>query len=137
MKKIIAFVFIICILLLSLAAFVVAADYTSTSKENFKVDGASAYGYLEGNYVNTYWAYFDNTKTLNLYSATKDYNETGRVGQCKGETSYKEYISQIEHVVIDDYLDKITWRAFKDFTALKSIQLGKRTLQIDGEALDG
>ncbi len=54
----------------------------SADLSEFKHDGATVWGHSSGKYnggdiINTYWAYYQDTKTLEFVSATTSYNETG------------------------------------------------------------
>ncbi len=85
--------------------------------------------------VNTYWAYFKDSKTIVFYNNSTGYNETGN-GNSTTETSTKftDYKDEAEHVIISSGIHKITTRAFEDFTALKTVGVGVNTAQIDHRA---
>ncbi len=109
----------------------------------FKHDGATVWGHSSGQYngsdiINTYWAYYADTKTLEFVSATKDYNETGSLKNVdEGFTDWSEYKNEIEHIIVGDYISKISGSSFQYYTALKDIRLGKNVTQIDGHAFLG
>ncbi|MBQ8208887.1 MAG: leucine-rich repeat protein [Clostridia bacterium] len=121
--------------------------YKSTKEpEIFDPAGATAYGQLIGTWngsetINTYWIFYEDTKTLEFFSNKTGWNETGNVTTQneKGETTdaWKPYSEQIEHVVVGKGLKKVSQRAFEGMTALKSVELGPDITQIDMEAFQG
>ncbi len=115
-------------------------DIVPDDLPEFTPEGATLYGHMTGLYlsnyiINTFWAYYDETKTLELTSATKSYNETGTIWNCDpGTETWQLYKEQIEHIVIGDDISKITAGAFDGYTALKDVRLGKNVGQIDAGA---
>ena len=112
---------------------------TSTSLEAFDPSGATAYGHMVGEYkgtktVDTYWAFYADTKTLTFTSNTTSYNETGSKSYCEKEKSWDPYKLEIEHVIIGDYIGKITSQALMDLPVLKDVCMGKHVTQIDHSA---
>ncbi|MBR3966710.1 MAG: leucine-rich repeat protein [Clostridia bacterium] len=109
----------------------------------FKHDGATLWGHSSGKYnggdiINTYWAYYDDTKTLEFVSATTKYNETGALSHVDKEyTNWGEYKDQIEHIIVGDYIVKISGSAFQNYTSLIDVKIGKSVNQIDGNAFTG
>ena len=109
----------------------------------FKPEGATLWGRSSGTYndkpiINTWWAYYDDTKTLEFVSATTSYNETGDLGDVDKEyTDWSKYKNEIEHIIVGDNIDKISGNAFMNYTALKDVRLGKKVTQIDGNAFTG
>lgn len=105
-------------------------------------EGVTAYGHSAKVYggmsvVNTWWAYYEDTKTLEFISATDKYNETGDPNNCEGGASWGTYKNSIEHIIIGDYINKITGYAFSGLTSLKDIRVGNKLAQIDPGALSG
>ncbi len=113
---------------------------TSDGLPEFKHEGATLWGHSTGEYsgteiINTYWAYYDETKTLEFVSGTKEYNESGTIKNVDEEyTDWIQYKSQIEHIIIGDYIVKISATAFQNYPALKDVRLGKHVSQIDYHA---
>lgn len=116
--------------------------YKSTNEpETFDPTGATKYGLLYGEYkgtkvVDTYWAYYADTKTLKFTSNGSGYNETGTVKYDK-DGAWTEYKQEIEHIVIGTGISKVTRDAFSGMTALKDVVLGKNITQIDAYAFSG
>ena len=116
--------------------------YKSTNEpETFDPTGATKYGLLYGEYkgtkvVDTYWAYYADTKTLKFTSNGSGYNETGTVKYDK-DGAWTEYKQEIEHIVIGTGISKVTREAFKGMTALKDVVLGKSITQLDAYAFSG
>ena len=121
--------------------------YKSTKEpEIFDPTGATAYGQLIGTWngsetINTYWIFYEETKTLEFFSNKTGWNETGNPATKneKGEVTeaWNAYADLIEHVVVGKGISKISQRAFKGMTALKSVEIGANTTQIDMEAFQG
>lgn len=116
--------------------------YKSTNEpETFDPTGATKYGLLYGEYkgtkvVDTYWAYYADTKTLKFTSNGSGYNETGTVKYDK-DGAWTDYRQEIEHIVIGTGICKVTREAFKGMTALKDVVLGKSITQLDAYAFSG
>ena len=103
----------------------------------FDPTGATAYGHTEGQYYNTYWAYYSETKTLKFISGTSTkWNETGSFTRGIADC-WRAYIGEIEHIEIGPYIDKISQGAFENHTALKDVKLGSKISQIDRDAFKG
>ncbi len=116
---------------------------TPTTKpvENFVAPAnATLWGHSSGKYnggdiINTWWVYYDDTKTLEFISATSEYNETGGVGNVDKEyTNWSEYKDVIEHIIVGDYIVKVSGSAFMNYPALKDVKLGVTVSQIDANA---
>ncbi len=109
----------------------------------FNHDGATIWGHSSGEYngsviINTYWAYYKETKTLEFVGATSEYNETGTIASVdKDYSDWGEYKQEIEHIVIGDNIRKISGKAFINHTALKDVKLGKNVTMIDKNAFTG
>ena len=106
----------------------------------FDHEGATLWGHSTEMYegsqiINTWWAYYDETKTLEFVSATNDYNETGTLNEVDEEyEGWYEYTDVIEHIIIGDRIHKISSGAFQNFTALKDVRLGRSVNQISAGA---
>ncbi len=121
--------------------------YKSTKEpEIFDPTGATAYGQLVGTWngaetINTYWIFHEESKTLEFFSNKTGWNETGNptTKNEKGEATdaWTPYNDLIEHVVIGKGISKVSQRAFKGMTALKTVELGANVGQIDMEAFQG
>lgn len=117
----------------------------STGKlEEFDPAGATAYGHSTGMYnggkiIDTYWAYYADTKTLKFTSATTSYNETGTSSHCdKADgTSWADYKKEIEHIVVGPYIAKMSGSAFQNMEALKDIVYSHSCIQVDGNCFTG
>lgn len=110
----------------------------------FKPVGATAFGHMTGKYgsseiINTFWAWYESTKTLEFVSGTTNYNETGKSSNCDKEsgTNWNVYRALVEHVVIGNNISKITYETFQNMTALKDVKLGENITQIDQNAFSG
>ncbi len=118
---------------------------TPGTSENgeFDPDKATDYGHLTKMYngkqiVDTWWAFYEETKTLHFYTNTTGYNETGGLVDCDEEYGkWSEHIPNIEHVVVGDGIGKVTYQALIDHTALKDVKLGKDVWAIDDGAFLG
>ncbi len=116
---------------------------TTPAVTDFKPEGATVWGHSSGKYnggdiINTWWAYYDDTKTLEFVSATTSYNETGSVGNVdKDGDTWAEYKDVIEHVIVGDNIAKISGSSFLNYTALKDVRMGKNVSQIDPNAFGG
>ncbi len=109
----------------------------------FDPEGATIWGHSSGEYngspiIDTYWAYYQETKTLEFVSATTKYNETGTIKNVDAEyTNWEEYKDEIEHVIVGDNIVKVSGNAFKGYPALIDVRLGSHVSQIDGGAFTG
>lgn len=106
----------------------------------FMPEGATMSGHLTGEYnktliIDTYWAYYDDTKTLEFTSLTTKYNETGAMNNCD-ESDWSAYKDVIEHVIVGDNIVKVSGKAFMGYSALKDVRLGKQVAQIDTNAFE-
>lgn len=111
--------------------------------EEFDPAGATAYGHASAMYngspiVDTYWAYYADTKTLKFTSATTNYNETGTSAYCdKADgTTWATYKAEIEHIIVGPYIKKMSGGAFQNMTALKDI-VYSNNLQVDANCFTG
>ncbi len=104
-------------------------------------DKADASGLLEHEYegkiiVNTYWAYFKDSKTLVFISNGTGYNETGnQTSGSKDAQKYSEFKFEAEHIIVGPGIHKISNKAFEGFTALKTLQYSGNLEQIDAYAM--
>ncbi len=104
----------------------------------FDPEACTAYGYITGQYYDTYWVYYQDTKTLQLISnKSSGWNETGRIDFCEDKVGWSPYKQEIERIEIGPYIGKVTTKAFTDHTALKEVMLGKNVTQIDEGAFNG
>lgn len=117
---------------------------TAPSVSDFNHDGATLWGhstrtYNGSNNVDTWWAYYDATKTLEFVCAkSSGYCETGTLSDVDDEyTDWAQYKDVIEHIIIDDKIKKISGKAFQNYPALKDVKLGKIINQIDAGAFFG
>lgn len=99
-------------------------------------EGVTAWGHSTGMYnggqiINTWWAYYDATKTLKFTSATTSYNETGGAGDCDDGASWSEYKEVIEHIVVGPNINKMSGSAFANMTALKDVEYYNAGIQCD------
>lgn len=103
---------------------------------------ADASGLLEHMYngsriVNTYWAYFKDSKTMVFINNGTGYNETGN--QTSGSQDpgrYSEFKFECEHIIVGPGIHKISNRAFNGFSALKTVQYSGNLQQIDNNAFN-
>lgn len=111
--------------------------------EKFDPTGATAYGHMTGEYlgtpnVDTYWAYYEDTKTLKFTSGTTSYNETGNVGNCdKGTASWADYKKDVEHIEIGANFNYISFKAFIGCPKLIDIKIPASISQIGALAFQG
>ncbi len=117
---------------------------TSDPIENFTPPAnATIWGHSSNSYngkpiVNTWWVYYSDTKTLEFISATSGYNETGSISTVDDEyNDWLEYKDEIEHIIVGDYINKVSQKAFQNLPKLKDIRLGATVTQIDPGALEG
>ncbi len=104
----------------------------------FNPEGATVWGHSTGEYekriiIDTYWAYYDSTKTLEFTSLTKNYNETGALSNCD-DANWSEYKDVIEHIIVGDNIAKISGKSFIGYPALKDVRLGAQVAQLDNDA---
>ena len=112
--------------------------------EEFDHTGATAYGHSSGKYnggtiIDTYWAYYADTKTLKFTSATTNYNETGTSSSCDKESgaSWADYKKEIEHIIVGPYIAKMSGGAFQNMEALKDIVYSHGNIQVDANCFTG
>ncbi len=104
----------------------------------FNPDEATGYGYIGGQYYDTYWVYYQETKTLKFFTnKTSGWNETGRIDKCEDKKGWSSWKNEIEYVEIGPQLAKVTGSAFAGHTALKEVKLGRNITQIDPGAFSG
>ena len=102
----------------------------------FKPEGATLYGHSSGTSsgsttIDIWWAYYDDTKTLEFVSGTTGYNETGTLASVdKQYESWEKYKDEIEHIIIGDYIKKITKDSFTSYTSLIDVRLGNKVNDI-------
>ncbi|MBQ8207915.1 MAG: leucine-rich repeat protein [Clostridia bacterium] len=102
---------------------------------DFNPEGATIFGHSSGGSVDIWWAYYDDTKTLELLSGTTAYNETGTIANVDPEyESWEKYKDIIEHLIIGDNIKKITKDSFVGYTALKDVRLGRNVNDINKRA---
>lgn len=104
--------------------------------ETFDPTGATAHGHMTGTYlgspvVDTYWAYYADTKTLKIVSNSKGYNETGRIGFADDKVGWQNYLTEIEHIVVGDYISKLSTDFCTGMTNLRSIELSPKMSQMN------
>ncbi len=109
----------------------------------FDSTGATKWGFYEGVYngvkiVNTYWAWYEDTKTLKFVAAQSSFTETGTSAySAEGDPTWDDIRGEVEHVVLDDYIACISHSAFKDMVNLKDIEYGASLYQINPYAFSG
>ncbi|MBQ8208654.1 MAG: leucine-rich repeat protein [Clostridia bacterium] len=104
----------------------------------FDPTGSTAHGLISGQYYDTYWAFYTETKTLKFISNTSTkWNETGSFSRGITDEAWKPYADQIEHVEIGPYINKISQGALENLTSLKDVKLGPDITQIDKAAFNG
>ncbi len=107
----------------------------SYKPEGATVSGHSTKKYNGGKIVDTFWAYYADTKTLEFVSNSTSYNETGALSNCDDDgDNWIEYKDEIEHIIVGDKITKITGNAFMNYKSLKDVRLGKNVTQIDAGA---
>ncbi|MBR3966747.1 MAG: leucine-rich repeat protein [Clostridia bacterium] len=107
----------------------------SYKPEGATVSGHSTKKYNGGKIVDTFWAYYADTKTLEFVSNSTSYNETGSVSNCDGDgDTWIEYKDEIEHIIVGDKISKVTGNAFASYKSLVDVRLGKNVTQIDAGA---
>lgn len=110
----------------------------STGLDAFDPNKCTAYGYIKGEYYDTYWVYYSETKTLKFISnITSGWNETGRIGAGDNPDGWSKYKAEIEHVEVGPYIKKVSYQAFKDHTALKDIKLNDSVSEINSGSFSG
>lgn len=108
--------------------------------QSYKPEGATVSGHSTKKYegskiVDTYWAYYADTKTLEFVSNSNGYNETGAVSDCDGTgDNWLKYKDEIEHIIVGDKISKITGNSFAGYKSLIDVRLGKNVNQIDAGA---
>ncbi len=110
--------------------------------EEFDPTGATAYGHMTGYWnlehiVDTYWAYYADTKTLKLVSARKSYNETGSSKYFDDKVGWQDYVGEIEHLVIGDYIDKFSDALCAGMVNLKDVEMSRSVNQMNTMIFDG
>ncbi len=112
-----------------------------TELTKFDPAGSTAHGHMTSTWdgstiVDTYWAYYDSTKTLKLFSNTTDYNESGCIDHCDDKIGWKEYADVIEHVVVGPFIKKLSNKAFDGMSSLIDVQLSPMVTSM-GERIFG
>lgn len=102
----------------------------------FDPTGATAHGHMTGEWngriiIDTYWAYYGDTKTLEFVSNTKEYNESGSLEKCDDKIGWRDYIHSIEHVIVGPYIGKLSHKAFNGLDVLKDVRLSPTVTQMD------
>ncbi len=110
--------------------------------EQFDPKGATAHGHMTGMWeetkiVDTYWAYYSDTKTLKLFSAVKNYNETGNSTFFDDKTGWSAYTEEIEHVILSDYIYKLSDNVFSGMKNLRDVELSRHTSQMNSGVFKG
>ncbi len=110
--------------------------------EVFDPAGATAYGHMTGTYdlisiVDTYWAYYADTKTLKLISATKEYNETGSSKFFDDKAGWNKYTEEIEHLIIGDYINKFSDALCAGMINLKDVEMSQSITQMNTTVFKG
>ncbi|MBR6603588.1 MAG: leucine-rich repeat protein, partial [Clostridia bacterium] len=112
----------------------------SPAVTDFNPQGATVWGHSSGQYngkdiINTWWAYYGDTKTLEFVSATTNYNETGSLSNVdKQYESWDAYKNEIEHIIIGDNIRKVSMSIFSGYTNLKDVKIGRNVVKIDTNA---
>ncbi len=107
----------------------------------YPLEEADASGLLEHEYngskiVNTYWAYFKDSKTMVFINNGSGYNETGnQTSGSKDPGKYSEFKFECEHIIVGPGIHKISGKAFEGFSALKTLQYSSNLQKIDSYAL--
>ena len=107
---------------------------------SYKPEGATVSGHSSKKYegskiVDTFWAYYADTKTLEFVSNSNSYNETGSLADCDPSgATWAQYKEEIEHIIVGDKISKITGNGFVGYKALKDVRIGKNVVQIDAGA---
>ena len=117
--------------------------YKSTKEpEIFDPTGATSHGHIinmwNGNVVvDTYWLYYEETKTLRFISNKSGHNETGNCDYDKENKAWDSIKNDIEHVIIGKGISKISQKAFQNMTSLKDVEIRGTITQIDANAFNG
>ena len=117
--------------------------YKSTKEpEIFDPTGATSYGHIinewNGNVVvDTYWLYYEDTKTLKFMSNKSGHNETGNCDYDKENKAWESIKNDIEHVIIGKGISKISQKAFQGMTSLKDVEIKGTITQMDANAFNG
>lgn len=114
----------------------------SEQPTGFDPNAATAWGHMTDLYndnpiIDTYWAYYEDTKTLEFISnlGYSSYNETGNISTCdEGYGDWSEYKDIIEHVIVGDNIDKLSGEVCSNMKALKDIRLGNNVAQMNSVA---
>ena len=105
------------------------------------VSDATMSGFYEGHYngtkiINTTWAWYESTKTLKFFGRQKSFTETGSVAYIpEGEPTWDTVRTEVEHIILDEYISCISHSAFKGMTNLKDIMYGSAFYQLNPFAI--
>lgn len=102
--------------------FSTAQNFAKAKGISFESLGVSyVEGHIQGPYADNIWTYNASTKTLTITSnKPSGYNETGSMKDDYTD-SWKPFITEIEKVVIEGNISKISGAAFKGATNLKEV----------------
>ena len=101
-------------------------------REQADASGLLEHMYNNSQIVNTYWAYFKDSKTMVFINNGSGYNETGNQNSgSKDAARYSEYKFETEHVIVGPGIHKISGKAFEGFSALKTVQFSGSLQKID------
>ncbi|MEE0970170.1 MAG: leucine-rich repeat protein [Clostridia bacterium] len=109
----------------------------------FNSEGATAWGHLTGSYngspnVDTYWAYYADTKTMEFTASGKlSYCQTGNIKLADDGEGWKSFRDEIEHVIIHEGIHYIDANAFYDWLSLKDVRMPASVTQFGANAFTG
>ena len=110
-----------------------------SAEPTFDKEKTTAWGYMYGEYqlspvVDTFWAYYDETKTLEFISNASpgSYNETGNISYCSKEYGdWSMYKESIEHIIVGDNIAKLSEGVCGGMPLLKDVRLGNGVRQMN------
>lgn len=97
--------------------------------DSYKPAGATAFGHITAKFngnitANTFWAYYKDTKTLELTANKEGYCETGNLNLCDDGVGWSAYKNEIEHVILNGFGGgKVAPGAFEGHTALIDVMI--------------
>ena len=105
--------------------------------KEFDPSGSTAHGHMTGLYngsrvVDSYWAYYEDTKTLKVFAGNDHYTETGRISFADDKKGWTDYLELIEHVVVGDCIAKLSNDFLQGMVNLKSVELSTSVTQMGG-----
>lgn len=103
-----------------------------TPKEGTTDWGHSTQTYGEMTIVNTYWAYFEDTQTLEFTTGGGGYNETGKESDCDNpEKGWGNYKDVVEHIIVNGGIHKMSNNAFSNMPKLRDVVFTESSIQCD------